>query len=52
MKILLVAINAKYIHTNPAVYLLRANAGRFRKDVKIREFTINQSLDDILQGIV
>ena len=52
MKILLVAINAKYIHTNPAVYLLRANAGRFRKDIKIREFTINQSLDDILQGIV
>jgi len=52
MKILLVAINAKYIHTNPAVYLLRANAGRFRKDVKIREFTINQSLDDIVQGIV
>ncbi len=52
MKILLVAINAKYIHTNPAVYLLRANAGGFRKEVGIREFTINQSLDDILQGIV
>lgn len=52
MKVLLVAINAKYIHTNPAVYLLRANAGRFRNDIKIREFTINQSLDDILQGIV
>ena len=52
MKILLVAINAKYIHTNPAVYLLRANAGRFRNDIKIREFTINQSLDDILMEIV
>lgn len=52
MKILLIAINAKYIHTNPAVYLLRANAGRFREDIKIREFTINQSPDDILQGIV
>lgn len=52
MKILLVAINAKYIHTNPAVYLLRANAERFCKDIEIREFTINQSLDDILQGIV
>lgn len=52
MKVLLVAINAKYIHTNPAVYLLRANAGRFRNNVKIREFTINQSLDDVLQGIV
>ena len=52
MKILLVAINAKYIHTNPAVYLLRANAGSFRKEIDIREFTINQSPDDILQGIV
>lgn len=48
----MVAINAKFIHTNPAVYLLRANAGEFRKDVKVREFTINQSLDDILHGIV
>ena len=52
MKILLVSINAKYIHTNPAVYLLRANAAEFRNDVKIREFTINQSPDEILQGIV
>lgn len=52
MKVLLVAINAKYIHTNPAVYLLRANSGEFRKNVKVCEFTINQSLDDILQGIV
>lgn len=52
MKILLVAINAKYIHTNPAVYLLRANAGKFRKDMKVREFTINQSTDDILHEII
>ena len=52
MNILLVAINAKYIHTNPAVYLLRANAGEFRNDITIREFTINQSPDDILQGIL
>ena len=52
MKILLVSINAKYIHTNPAVYLLRANAAEFRNDVKIREFTINQSPDEILQEIV
>ncbi len=52
MKILSVAINAKYIHTNPAVYLLRANAGVYRNDISIREFTINQSTDDILQEIV
>ena len=52
MNILLVAINVKYIHTNPAVYLLRANAGDFSNEVRIREFTINQSIDGILQGIV
>ncbi len=52
MKILLVSINAKYIHTNPAVYLLRANAAEFCQNVMIREFTINQSPDEILQGIV
>ena len=27
MKILLTAVNAKYIHSNPAVYSLRACAG-------------------------
>ena len=32
MKILLAAINAKYIHSNPAVYSLKAYAERFLKE--------------------
>ena len=30
MKILLAAINAKYIHSNPAVYSLRAYACKYK----------------------
>lgn len=54
MKILLTAINAKYIHSNLAVYNLRAYANRYRKaiyDVEIAEYTINHSIDAILEGI-
>lgn len=51
MKILLVAVNAKYIHSNPAVYSLRAFAGEFRSSVEIAEFTINQYPDEILREI-
>ena len=31
MKILLAAVNAKYIHSNLAVYSIRANAGEYRE---------------------
>ncbi|MGN0355343.1 MAG: B12-binding domain-containing radical SAM protein, partial [Muricoprocola sp.] len=50
-KILLTAINAKYIHSNPAIYSLRAYAKKYRDYVDIAEFTINHYADDILQGI-
>ena len=49
MKILLVAINAKYIHSCPAVYDLNAYAGH---PADIAEFTINDRYDDILNGIM
>lgn len=49
MKILLTAINAKYIHSNLAVHSLRAAAGS--DSVSIREFTINNYVDDILRSI-
>ena len=39
--VLLVGINAKYIHTTLAVRSLQANAGKYRKDVEIAEYTIN-----------
>lgn len=51
MKILLVAINSKYIHSNPAVYSLRANAGCYADSVIIREFTINMTAESIMSQI-
>lgn len=55
MKILLAAINAKYIHSNLAVYSLRAYAAgerpEFRGELEIAEYTINQPLDDILRDL-
>lgn len=54
MKILLVAINAKYIHSNLAVYSLRAYAqtfGDIKAEIELAEYTINQLEDDILQDI-
>ena len=51
MKILLTAINAKYIHSNLAVYSLKAYAGEYRSQIAIGEFTINNKADDILEQI-
>ena len=51
MKILLCAINAKYIHSNLAVYSLKMSAGAYKENVKIAEFTINNQVDYILEGI-
>ena len=51
MKFLLVAINAKYIHSNPAVYSLRAYAGEYGEQISLAEYTINQSIDVMLKGI-
>lgn len=50
-KTLLTAINAKYIHSNLAVYSLRANAGKYAAQVELAEFTINHRREEILQGI-
>ncbi len=52
MKFLLTAINAKYIHSNPAVYSLKAYAGEeFKEFIDIAEYTINQRMEEILAGI-
>ncbi len=51
MKILLAAINAKYIHSNLAVYSLRAYANEFAKQIEIAEFSINQPKEEILEQI-
>ena len=58
MKILLTAINAKYIHSNLAVYCLKAYAERMFQntaqnplDIEIAEYTINQQMEDIMMDI-
>lgn len=54
MKLLLTAINAKYIHSNLAVYDLRAYAKAYltrEAEITIKEYTINHSVEDILAGI-
>ena len=59
MKFLLVGINAKYIHSNPAIYSLNAYAGKYKdKDnrplsdhIQLCEYTINQNAEDILADI-
>lgn len=51
MKILLTAINAKYIHSNLAVYSLKASAGEYKDMVQIAEFTINNQADYVLEEI-
>ena len=51
MKILLAASNAKYIHSNPAVYALRAFASEYKEHILLGEYTINQTKDEILKEI-
>ncbi len=58
MKILLAAVNAKYIHSNLGVYSLKAWADRRKAeghlpgtDIHIGEYTINHQTDKILQDI-
>ena len=62
MKFLLTALNAKYIHSNPALYSLRAYAAQqdelagkrvpsAAQDVEIAEYTINQSVENIAASI-
>ena len=56
MKYLLVAINAKYIHSNPAVYSLKEYAianipENVDYELKVCEYTINNQIDDILTDI-
>ena len=51
MKILLAACNAKYIHSNLAVYDLQAYASEYTDYVILKEYTINQQKDDIMRDI-
>lgn len=54
---LLTAVNAKYIHSNPAVYSLKAYADKYYPDrpagcaLEIAEYTINQTTGAILADL-
>ncbi|MCQ2499899.1 MAG: B12-binding domain-containing radical SAM protein [Lachnospiraceae bacterium] len=52
MNIVLMAMNAKYIHSNLAVYSLQSYAGKQGSETKLKEFTINQQEDEILRDLV
>ena len=51
MKVILAAINAKYIHSNLAVFSLKKYAEKYKESVSIAEYTINQYVDDILNDL-
>ena len=51
MKILLVAVNAKYIHSNLAVYCLKSYAASKGQEADIAEYTINQQTGDVLRDL-
>ena len=52
MKFLLAALNTKYIHSNPAIYSLRAYVPQEKREhVELAEYTINNSVSEILADI-
>ena len=56
-RVLLVGVNAKYIHSNPAIYSLEAYArGHVNSELadgalELVEYTINQNMENILADI-
>ncbi len=52
MKILLTAVNAKFIHSCPAVYSLRAYSSEMQQHIDIAEYTINDRYNDVLADII
>ena len=51
MKFLLVAVNAKYIHSNLAVYCLKSYAASKGYGVELVEYTINQQPGEVLRDL-
>ncbi|MCD4817804.1 MAG: DUF4080 domain-containing protein [Candidatus Cloacimonetes bacterium] len=50
-KILLIGINARWTHSNPALYYLRTYVNDLNYDIQICEYTINQTLIDLISDI-
>lgn len=51
MKLLLAAVNAKYIHSNLAVYSMKAYCREYAEQIELAEYTINQQEDEILKDL-
>lgn len=55
MKFLLVAVNAKYIHSNPGIYSMSAyaikNDSSLKEHIEIAEYTINHQMEDVIADI-
>ncbi len=54
MRFLLCGINAKYIHSNLAIFSLKAYADRKKipgAEIILKEYTINNYVEDILQDL-
>lgn len=55
MKFLLAAINAKFIHSNPAIYSLAAFAQKrlpqYKNQIELSEYTINQPMHAVLSNL-
>ena len=51
MKIILAECNAKYIHSNLAVYDLQAYARQYQQHILLKEYTINQQKDEIMKDL-
>lgn len=52
MKILLVGINSKFIHSNLAIRYLYAYTKDLKYKIEVKEYTINDSMENILRGIL
>lgn len=51
MKVLLIALNARYFHTNPAVRILAEYCKGEDIDIQYQEYTINDNRDYVLEQI-
>jgi radical SAM superfamily enzyme YgiQ (UPF0313 family) len=51
MKVLLVGVNARYTHSNLALYYLRNEIIQYSHDAVIEEYSINQDRIDVIESI-
>ncbi len=50
-KIVLASVNAKFSHTNLAIRYIKAAAGQFKEQITLKEYTINNNMDEIIYSI-